>query len=100
MDGIAITQINVERLSRWSGHLIDEHATPFLLIGFGHDQRSGDVVLCACEETDDTTIRQVLRGILRRLESDNHGLVARPPDLWERGETTPVVEPPAPGGGQ
>lgn len=57
-----------ERLALWTEHLVSDHATPILLIGVGHDKRSGEVVLCTTEGLSDRAISVFLRGVLGRLE--------------------------------
>jgi len=62
-----IRTITTGRLSGWADKLVSDHATPALLIGFGHDHRSGDVVLCCVEDLSDEDVRDLLRGLLRKL---------------------------------
>ncbi|GAI81422.1 unnamed protein product, partial [marine sediment metagenome] len=45
MERIEIETIGKERLDKWQQRLIDEHATPVILVGVGHDHRSGQVVV-------------------------------------------------------
>ena len=67
MDKIQIEQISKERLDRWVNFLVSEHATPVVLVGVGHDHKSGTVVLCAPESMTDIEIDNFLTGALLRL---------------------------------
>ena len=55
--------ITAERLTCWSKHLEQEHATPIALFAVGHDHASGQLVVCTLDESQMT--KDALRGILR-----------------------------------
>lgn len=67
MNTATIRRITDSRLTGWADLLAREHATPALLVGIGHDHKSGDVVVCVCEEVPDEYIRAMLRLALKRL---------------------------------
>lgn len=35
-----------DRVTRWAKQLIEGHATPFMMVGFGHDHRQGMAITC------------------------------------------------------
>jgi hypothetical protein len=56
--------ITAERLTGWAKALAEFHATPALLLGIGHDEHRGQLVVCVPD--DDRFNRRTLRGLLRR----------------------------------
>jgi len=56
-------EITRERLERWSQKLEKEHATPMCLVGVGHDQKSGQLVVCLPDGPQMTN--QLVANILR-----------------------------------
>lgn len=56
-----------ERLEGWQQHLVEEHATPIILVGMGHDERSGELVVCTTEGLAKEYIVALLEGGLRML---------------------------------
>lgn len=67
MTSETIRRITVERLDGWAARLVQEHATPMLLMGIGHDHTSGQVVICCVEDSSDEIIRGALRKALHDL---------------------------------
>ncbi len=63
-----ILEICTERLSSWAVDLALDHATPALLVGIGHDQNSGDVHLCMCENMPMEQMEKILRFALAEVE--------------------------------
>lgn len=57
-----IREITKERLHRWTERLVEQHSTPFVLVGVGHDHNIGQVVVLTCEEATDEQIIATLRG--------------------------------------
>lgn len=45
-----IKAICVQRLGSWTSRLTEQHATPMVLVGVGHDHKSGQVVVLTTEE--------------------------------------------------
>lgn len=41
-----VASIVEDRVTKWAKRLIEGHATPFILIGFGHDHRQGRAITC------------------------------------------------------
>lgn len=68
------SDINIKRLAAWAGILIDEHSTPAILIGFGHDHHSGQIHVVCVEDLKDEeligmlyyAIRQIKKGDVHR----------------------------------
>jgi hypothetical protein len=61
MDAARIREICRQRLQQWEGRLVEEHATPALLIGVGHDHKSGQLVLLVPEEVTNEQILELVR---------------------------------------
>jgi len=64
-----VARITEERLKLWSRRLVEANATPLILIGFGHDQTSGQLVICTldAEELDKGRIQQYLLWAIQEL---------------------------------
>jgi hypothetical protein len=52
------------RLDAWLNHLVQEHSTPAILIGVGHDQKSGQLVLISLEDLKNDEVIRLLENIL------------------------------------
>lgn len=63
-----IHKINVERLGRWKNKLVDNHATPVMLLGVGHDHKEGELQICITEERTDQQIYLLLKEACRMME--------------------------------
>lgn len=46
-------QITQERLKSWAKRLSEQHATPLLMLGMGHDANAGQLVVLTVEDVDD-----------------------------------------------
>jgi len=44
--------INEDRLKSWAKKLTDNHSTPIMLVGVGHDHRSGQLHLVTLEDKE------------------------------------------------
>lgn len=55
------------RLEGWTKRLTQEHSTPVLLLGVGHDHKKGQLVICTTEEMTDRDIQLFLEGALMQL---------------------------------
>lgn len=67
MDTEEIKEVCEDRLVRWKARLCQEHATPMFLLGVGHDQKSGQIILCTVEEMPLDVIKEFLKEALRML---------------------------------
>ncbi|MGA2035902.1 MAG: hypothetical protein ABSG68_26945 [Thermoguttaceae bacterium] len=47
---VPVETICAERLESWKQRLIENHSTPALLMGVGHDEHAGELHLVVCEE--------------------------------------------------
>lgn len=63
-----IETICKDRLGEWQHSLVQEHSTPILLVGVGHDESKGHVVLCIPKELSDDEVMQFLQGALNMLK--------------------------------
>lgn len=64
-----INAICTERLGRWQKGLIEQHATPVLLVSVGHDEKKGQIVLSTTEEMQYEEIILFLEGALNLLKT-------------------------------
>ena len=69
MNAAEIEAIGRERLEGWRNRLVNEHSTPILLVGVGHDHKKGQVTLCVPEEMSDEEIKYFLMGALNMLRA-------------------------------
>lgn len=67
------TAITEERLARWGKLLEWEQATPLVLVGIGHEEKSGLIVVLTTEGTGKGLIVAWLRHALRELEAEGDG---------------------------
>ena len=68
MDRPKINKINVERLNKWKSRLNDEHATPVVMVGVGHDHKNGRIVLCTTEDMNDFALMTFMQTACKMLE--------------------------------
>ena len=61
--------ITERRLERWAKSLSEDHATPVLLVGVGHDEKSGALSVCTCADVDDERMELILMAALKRLRN-------------------------------
>jgi hypothetical protein len=67
-----IDTICTERLNGWKKDLIADHATPIVLVGVGHDNKSGQIVVCTVKEMQDGEIIILLNSALDQLKKRLH----------------------------
>ena len=60
MNDSKIQEICCERLQKWTFKLLCEHSTPAILIGIGHDHKSGQITVCVPENFSDFHISAIL----------------------------------------
>ena len=65
MDTDTITQ---DRFASWSEKLLESKATPMLVIGMGHDDHNGEVVIVTCADVKNETIRAALLFAARAIQ--------------------------------
>ena len=70
MNSDEILAINNERLGNWGHQLMENHATPILCIGVGHDHMAGTVHLCFPDEIEKDFLVRMLKGAIDLLEAD------------------------------
>lgn len=68
MNNSKIQEISCERLQRWTFKLFSEHSTPAILIGIGHDHKSGQITVCVPENFSNDDIINILELAILRLE--------------------------------
>jgi hypothetical protein len=64
----AVRHITMICLLDWARILTDNHSTPFLLVGIGHDHRCGELQVCVCKQTTTADAVLMLREVVRILE--------------------------------
>lgn len=52
--------ISEDRLKSWLDKLAQFNATPVVIIGVGHDHRSGELHVVTCENIEDAELRKIL----------------------------------------
>ena len=57
-------EIGEERVASWVVKFVEEHATPFVMVGIGHDHKSGNIVLVTVD--DDIASRRTVKAILQK----------------------------------
>lgn len=60
-----IEEAIAERFAAWRDRLLQEDATPLILIGIGHNGHSGQIVVCTLDEPE-VYEPQVLAAFLRK----------------------------------
>ncbi|MBA7713255.1 hypothetical protein ES703_122255 [subsurface metagenome] len=68
MNDSKIQEICCERLQKWTFKLLCEHSTPAILIGIGHDHKSGQITLCVPENFSNDDIMNILELSILRLD--------------------------------
>ena len=68
MEKTEIETVCRDRLGGWTKRLVEEHSTPILLVGVGHDHKKGQVVLCMPEEMSDQEVMHFLQGALNMMK--------------------------------
>lgn len=67
MDNEELREICYDRVARWIERLIKEHSTPIVLVGVGHDHKSGHLVLLTVEELTNDQIVLFLEAAIDHL---------------------------------
>ncbi len=72
-----IAAATADRFERWGRFLLEQSATPIMMVSL----RASDVqpIITTCEELDDETAIELLRGMLRVLRQGRAERLARPP---------------------
>lgn len=65
---VNVRKINHERLGRWEKRLNENHSTPIVLVGVGHDQVKGRIFVLATEERTDEELLLFMKEAVRQLE--------------------------------
>lgn len=61
MPRVPVEKMNAERLMRWEKRLNEFHATPLLMVGYGHDEVKGELFYIATDAVPDLFIIDLLR---------------------------------------
>lgn len=67
MNDERVREICVDRLALWTEDLVGDHATPAVLVGIGHDHRSGSISICTNQEVDRDRLIVLLASALDEL---------------------------------
>lgn len=68
MTSAEIQKIGAARLASWLKLLVEDHATPVLLVGVGHDAQVGVTSVCVPEGLGDAEILRFLKAAVTKLE--------------------------------
>lgn len=71
MDSDKIEEITCDRLQKWAFKLLSEHSTPVILIGIGHDHKSGQITVCVPENFTDFEYIGILKAALIQLKKED-----------------------------
>ena len=77
MTSLEINNICKDRLDRWRIRMLEEHSTPLLLVGAGHDHKEGQTVLCIPDKLPpwvEMALPDMLRSIAREFEEQSLGI--------------------------
>ena len=61
------------RLGKWGIVLAENQSTPLVLIGVGHNSKSGKLHVCVCKEMSKSTVVEFLRGAADELDPEKKG---------------------------
>lgn len=64
---VNVKHICDERLARWKTQLIRRHSTPLILIGIGHDHKSGEIALLCTEDRTDEELLLFMENVVKQL---------------------------------
>jgi len=74
MNRVEARDITRERLAKWSKHFTENTATPVVLVGVGHGEHSGKIVVCCTEDLSDEYLVAFLTNarelVVRRLAGE------------------------------
>jgi hypothetical protein len=74
MKATEVREICRQRLAGWTKKLVAEHATPVILLGIGHDGKSGEIVLCTTEDMSHENLELFVRAALLGVMRENRNL--------------------------
>lgn len=67
---VNVKHICDERLARWKTQLIRRHSTPLILIGIGHDHKSGEITLLCTEDRTDEELLVFMQNTVNQLKEN------------------------------
>ena len=65
---VDIKGICKERLKSWKVILVENESTPFALVSIGHNQFSGQIHVCICDEISSKEVALILRAAADELD--------------------------------
>lgn len=65
---VSTEEITQDRLKGWTEELAVVHATPFLLVAIGHDERSGEIHVCVPIGANDDETAAILISVIMKLK--------------------------------
>lgn len=68
MEKSTVREICVLRLGSWTEILVEHYATPFALVGVGHNDSSGELRVCMCEGIGDEAVAEILRAAADQID--------------------------------
>jgi hypothetical protein len=73
MTSYRVREICKERLAGWTEQLVGEHATPVILIGVGHDHKSGQLTVVTTEDLPNDAVAAFLEGAWKKFRQMKGG---------------------------
>ena len=67
-----INAICRQRLERWGKKLVREHGTPVLLLGIGHDHKSGQLITCMTTDLTDAQLKAAVEFLHKTVCRQGH----------------------------
>jgi hypothetical protein len=71
MTDAQVQVITRQRLECWGERLAEDHCTPAVLIGVGHDHRAGDLHICVPHDLPIQVVRDYLARALDEVEVES-----------------------------
>lgn len=68
MDTSMIEEICRDRVDRWIKRMVQDHATPIVLVAVGHDHHKGEMHVMTTEELDDETVAMFMEVATLRIK--------------------------------
>jgi hypothetical protein len=69
MNDAEVARITDERLAAYRRRMLENHATPLVMLGVGRDHRSGEINLCVTGDADMGLVLGLLRFAARQVEA-------------------------------
>lgn len=65
---VPVKVINHERMNRWRERLNENHSTPVICVGVGHDHLKGKIMILCTEDQTDAEVLLFLKEAVKQLQ--------------------------------